>query len=112
MQERALTVPTILALNNSSTMKIIANGRRRSFVTQQRYQNLRLCFFQAAILLIIIISSLAKLFFYEVPGEEVPLFMSLVGPGDSSKTRLIFAMLASLTTFHPSFKEPIAQRNG
>ena len=65
--------PTILALNSSSWMKIIANARRGSFVTQQRYQDMRLSFFQAAILLILMISGLAKLLFIEVPRGKVPV---------------------------------------
>ena len=33
------------------------------------------------------------------------LFMSLVGPGGSGKTRLIFAMIASPTTFYPKLQK-------
>ena len=115
-------------------MEIIANAPRGSFVTQERYLDLRLSFFQPVILLILTISSLAELLFFEVPCEEMPKrvsllsadvgyrlpspnlrtklssltigYLSIIGPGGSSRARLIFAMLASPTIFIPSFKEP------
>ena len=103
-----------------------ANSRRGSFVTQRRYDELRLSFLQAVIFLILIISSLVKLLSYEVPSEENPvwsifcqlglviycfpahiyghfiftndrLFMSPMGPGSSVNTQVIFAMLGSTT---------------
>ena len=33
------------------------------------------------------------------------LFMALVGPGGSGKTRLIYSMLASPTTFYPPIEK-------